>query len=170
MDFIQRMNKANKPFFVWVNFTDMQFRTHTKPESVGQSGRWQSPYHDTMIDHDKNVGSILKALDDEGIAGDTFVMYSTDNGPRWPDAAMTPFRNEKNSNWEGAYRVPAMFRWPGKIKPGQVSNEMLAHLDMLPTILAVAGDAQVQSKLLAGYRVGDTTYKVHLTATTSFRT
>ena len=165
VDFIQRMKKANKPFFVWVNFTHMHFRTHTKPESVGQSGRWQSPYHDTMIDHDKNVGSILKALDDEGIAGDTFVMCSTDNGPHmnsWPDAAMTPFRNEKNSNWEGAYRVPAMFRWPGKIKPGQVSNEMLAHLDMLPTILAVAGDAQVQSKLLAGYRVGDTTYKVHL--------
>ena len=92
------MKKANKPFFVWVNFTHMHFRTHTKPESVGQSGRWQSPYHDTMIDHDKNVGSILKALDDEGIAGDTFVMYSTDNGPHmnsWPDAAMTPFRNEK---------------------------------------------------------------------------
>ena len=120
-DFIKRMNKAGKPAFVWVNFTHMHFRTHTKPESIGQSGRWQSPYHDTMIDHDKNVGTVLKAIDDEGIADNTFVMYSTDNGPHmncWPDGAMTPFRNEKNSNWEGAYRVPAMFRWPGKIKPG----------------------------------------------------
>src|SRR5271157_426564 len=110
VDFIQRQAKAGKPFFVWVNFTHMHFRTHTKPESVGQSGRWQSPYHDTMIDHDKNVGTILKALDDQGIADNTFVMYSTDNGPHmnsWPDGAMTPFRNEKNSNWEGAYRVPA---------------------------------------------------------------
>jgi arylsulfatase A-like enzyme len=165
VDFIQRQKSANKPFFVWVNFTHMHFRTHTKPESVGQSGRWQSPYHDTMIDHDKNVGTILKALDDQGIADNTFVMYSTDNGPHmnsWPDGAMTPFRNEKNSNWEGAYRVPAMFRWPGKIKPGQVSNDMVAHLDMLPTILAIAGDTEVKSKLFAGYKVGDMTYKVHL--------
>ena len=100
----------------------MHFRTHTKPESIGQAGRWQSPYHDAMIDHDKNVGTVLKALDDLGIADNTFVMYSTDNGPHmnsWPDGAMTPFRNEKNSNWEGAYRVPAMVRWPGKIKPGR---------------------------------------------------
>jgi len=100
----------------------MHFRTHTKPESIGQSGRWQSPYHDPMIDHDKNVGTVLKALDDLGIADNTFVMYSTDNGPHmnsWPDGAMTPFRNEKNSNWEGAYRVPPMVRWPSKIKPGQ---------------------------------------------------
>jgi arylsulfatase A-like enzyme len=108
---------------------------------------------------------VLKAIDDEGIADSTFVMYSTDNGPHmnsWPDGAMTPFRNEKNSNWEGAYRVPAMFRWPGKIKPGQVSNEIVAHLDMLPTLLAVAGDTEVKSKLLTGYKVGDMTYKVHL--------
>jgi len=165
VDFIQRQNKAGKPAFVWVNFTHMHFRTHTKPESIGQSGRWQSPYHDTMIDHDKNVGQVLKALDDLGIAGDTFVLYSTDNGPHmnsWPDGAMTPFRNEKNSNWEGAYRVPAMVRWPGKIKPDQVSNEIVAHLDWLPTVLAVAGDTQVTDKLLKGYKVGDMTYKVHL--------
>jgi len=165
VDFIQRQNKAGKPAFVWVNFTHMHFRTHTKPESIGQSGRWQSPYHDTMIDHDKNVGQVLKALDDLGIAGDTFVLYSTDNGPHmnsWPDGAMTPFRNEKNSNWEGAYRVPAMVRWPGKIKPDQVSNEIVAHLDWLPTLLAVAGDTQVTDKLLKGYKVGDMTYKVHL--------
>jgi arylsulfatase len=165
IDFIQRQQKAGKPFFVWVNFTHMHLRTHTKPESLGQAGRWQSPYHDTMIDHDKNVGSVLKALDDLGIADNTFVMYSTDNGPHmnsWPDGAMTPFRNEKNSNWEGAYRVPQMVRWPGKIKPGQVSNELVAHHDWLPTLLDVAGDPQVTQKLLKGYKIGDMTFKVHL--------
>jgi len=165
VDFMRRMKSANKPFFVWVNFTHMHLRTHTKPESVGQAGPGQSFYHDAMIDHDKNVGTVLKALDDLGLASDTFVMYSTDNGPHmntWPDGAMTPFRSEKNSNWEGAYRVPAMFRWPGHIKPGTVSNEIVAHLDMLPTIVAVAGDTQVKDKLLKGYKVGDVTYKVHL--------
>jgi arylsulfatase len=165
VDFIRRQTAAGKPFFIWVNFTHMHVRTHTKPESIGQSGRWQSPYHDTMIDHDKNVGTVLKALDDLGIADDTFVMYSTDNGPHmntWPDGAMTPFRNEKNSNWEGAYRVPCMVRWPGRIKPGQVSNEIVAHYDWLPTLLAIAGDTQVTDKLLEGYRVGDMNYKVHL--------
>ena len=165
VDFIQRQNAAGKPAFVWVNFSHMHFRTHTKPESIGQSGRFQSPYHDTMIDHDKNVGQVLKALDDLKIADNTFVMYSTDNGPHmnsWPDAGMTPFRSEKNSNWEGAYRVPAMVRWPGRIKPGQVSNEMVAHHDWLPTLLAIAGDTQVKEKLLTGYKVGDMTYKVYL--------
>jgi arylsulfatase len=165
VDFIKRQHDANKPMFVWVNFTHMHFRTHTKPESVGQAGRWQDTYHDTMIDHDRNVGQILKALDDLGIADNTLVFYSTDNGPHmnsWPDAAMTPFRNEKNSNWEGAYRVPAMVRWPGKIKPGQVCNEIVSHLDWLPTILAAAGDDQVADKLLNGYTVGDMTFKVHL--------
>jgi arylsulfatase len=165
VDFIKRQNAAGKPAFVWVNFTHMHLRTHTKPESLGQAGRWQSPYHDTMIDHDKNVGEVLKVLDDLKVADNTFVMYGTDNGPHmnsWPDAAMTPFRSEKNTNWEGAYRVPAMVRWPGKIKPGTVSNEMVAHHDWLPTLLAIAGDTQVKDKLLKGYRVGDTTYKVHL--------
>jgi len=165
VDFIQRMNKAGKPAFVWVNFTHMHLRTHPKPESIGQAGRWQSPYHDTMIDHDKNVGTVLKVLDDLGIADNTFVMYSTDNGPHmnsWPDAAMTPFRSEKNSNWEGAYRVPAMVRWPGHIKPGSVSNQIVAHLDWLPTFVAMAGDPQVKEELLKGYKVGDMTYKVHL--------
>ena len=165
VDFIQRQHRAGKPIFLWVNFTHMHFRTHTKAASIGQSGRWQSPYHDTMIDHDKNVGQVLKALDDLGIANNTFVMYSTDNGPHmnsWPDAGMTPFRSEKNTNWEGAYRVPAIVRWPGKIKPGQISNEMVAHHDWLPTLLALAGDAQVTDKLLKGYQVGGMTYKVHL--------
>ena len=164
-DFIQRQHKAGKPFFVWINTTHMHLRTHTKPESVGQAGRWQSPYHDTMIDHDRNVGTVLKVLDDLGIANDTFLLYSTDNGPHmnsWPDGGMTPFRSEKNTNWEGAYRVPAMVRWPGRIKPGQVSNELVAHHDWLPTLAAVGGDPQVTEKLLRGYAVGGTTYKVHL--------
>ena len=165
VDFMERKTKAGQPFFVWVNFTHMHLRTHAKPESLGQSGRWQSEYHDVMIDHDKNVGTVLDALDRLGIAGDTFVMYSTDNGPHmnsWPDGAMTPFRNEKNSNWEGAYRVPCMVRWPGKVKAGSVSNEIVGHHDWLPTFLAMAGDAGVKEKLLKGHRVGDITYKVHL--------
>src|SRR3990172_185405 len=164
-DFIRRQAKAGKPIFLWVNFTHMHLRTHVKPASKGQAGRWQSEYHDAMIDHDKNVGTVLKALDDAGIADNTFVMYSTDNGPHmnsWPDGAMTPFRNEKNSNWEGAYRVPCMVRWPGKIKPGSVSNQIVGHHDWLPTLLAIAGDEEVTQKLLKGYKVGDTTYKVHL--------
>ena len=165
VDFITRQSKAGKPFFVWINTTHMHLRTHTKPTSLGQAGRFQSPYHDTMIDHDGNVGTVLKALDDLGITNDTFVLYSTDNGPHmnsWPDGAMTPFRNEKNSNWEGACRVPAMVRWPGRIKPGQVSNEIVASHDWLPTLLAIAGDAQVTDKLLKGYQVDAMTYKVHL--------
>jgi len=140
-------------------------RTHTKPESLGQAGRWQSFYHDSMIDHDKNVGTVLKALDDLGIANDTFMFYSTDNGPHmntWPDGGMTPFRNEKNTNWEGAYRVPAIVRWPGHIKPGTVSNDIVAHHDWMPTLLAVAGDTDVTQKLLKGYKLGNMTYKVHL--------
>jgi arylsulfatase A-like enzyme len=165
VDFIERQNKAGKPALVWVNFTHMHLRTHTKPASLGQAGQFQSPYHDTMIDHDKNVGQVLKVLDDLGIADKTFVMYSTDNGPHmnsWPDGAMTPFRSEKNTNWEGAYRVPGMVRWPGRIKPGQVSNEMVAHLDWLPTLVAIGGDAEVKDKLAKGYKAGDMTYKVHL--------
>ena len=165
VDFIKRQAKAGQPFFAWVNFTHMHLRTHVKAESKGQSGRWQSDYHDVMIDHDKNVGTVLKAIDDAGIADNTFVMYSTDNGPHmnsWPDGAMTPFRSEKNTNWEGAYRVPCMVRWPGKIKPGSVSNQMVVHHDWLPTILAIAGDTEVKDKLLKGYNVGNMTYKVHL--------
>jgi len=164
-DFMERQTKAEKPFFVWVNFTHMHFRTHVKPESKGQSGRWMSEYSDAMIDHDKNVGTVLDKIDDLGIGDNTFVMYSTDNGPHmnsWPDAAMTPFRNEKNSNWEGAYRVPAMVRYPGKIKPASVSNEIVSHLDWLPTILAMAGDSDVKEKLLKGHSAIGRDYKVHL--------
>ena len=165
VDFIKRQSQAGKPFFVWINTTHMHLRTHTKPESLGQAGQAQSFYHDAMVDHDKNVGTVLKALDDLGIANDTFLFYSTDNGPHmntWPDGGMTPFRSEKNTNWEGAYRVPAMVRWPGHIKPGTVSNDLIAHHDWLPTFAAVAGDTEVTQKLLKGYKTGGTTFKVHL--------
>jgi arylsulfatase len=164
-DFIERKSREGQPFFLWVNFTHMHLRTHAKPESLGQSGRWMSEYSDAMVDHDKNVGQVLAALDRLGLADDTFVMYSTDNGPHmnsWPDGAMTPFRSEKNSNWEGAYRVPCMVRWPGKIKPGSVSNQIVSHLDWLPTFLAMAGDPEIKEKLLKGYAVSSDTYKVHL--------
>jgi arylsulfatase len=165
VQYIDTQAKANKPFFVWVNFTHMHFRTHAKPASVGQAGRWQDVYHDVMIDHDKNVGTVLDKIDQLGLANDTIVLYGTDNGPHmnsWPDAAMTPFRNEKNSNWEGAFRVPAMVRWPGKIKPGSVSNEIISHLDWAPTLLAAAGMPDVKEKLLTSYKIGDMTFKVHL--------
>ncbi|MFZ1321023.1 MAG: arylsulfatase [Ignavibacteria bacterium] len=164
-DFIKKNHKEDKPFFCWFNTTHMHAFTHTKPKSVGQAGRWQSEYHDTMIDHDKNVGELLDLLDSLGIAEDTFVMYSTDNGPHmntWPDGAMTPFRNEKNSNWEGAYRIPALFRWPGKITPGTELNGIISHLDMLPTILSIAGEPKAKEKLLKGMKVGNETFKVHL--------
>ena len=164
-DWIKKQNKAGTPWFCWFNTTHMHFRTHTKPGSLGQAGRWQSPYHDTMIDHDKAVGALLDLLDDIGAADDTLVLYSTDNGPHsnsWPDGATTPFRSEKNTNWEGAFRVPAMVRWPGKIKPGSVSNEMVSHLDWLPTILSAAGEPHIKEKLLGGYDAGRKTFKVHL--------
>ncbi|MBU4563188.1 MAG: arylsulfatase [Desulfarculus sp.] len=163
--FLEDKVKAGKPVFLWVNFTHMHFRTHAKPESVGQAGRWQGIYHDVMIDHDKNVGQVLDKIDQLGIADNTIVFYSTDNGPHmntWPDAAMTPFRNEKNSNWEGAYRVPAMVRWPGKIKPGTVSNQIMSHMDWLPTLLAVAGVPDIKEKLQKGYKAGKRTYKTPL--------
>jgi arylsulfatase len=164
-NFMEQQVEAEKPFFVWVNFTHMHFRTHVKPESREQSGRWMSEYADAMIDHDKNVGTVLDKIDELGIGDNTFVMYSTDNGPHmnsWPDAAITPFRNEKNSNWEGAYRVPAMIRWPGKIKPGSVSNEIVSHLDWLPSFLAMAGEPGIKSKLMKGYQANGRDYKVHL--------
>ncbi len=164
-DFIDRAHGAGTPFFVWYNTTHMHFRTHAKPESMGQSGRWQSEYHDAMIDHDKNVGEMLAQLDRLGIAEDTLVFYSTDNGPHmnsWPDAGMTPFRSEKNTNWEGAFRVPGMVRWPGKIKAGSVSNQMISHMDWLPTILAAAGEPEIKDKLLKGHKAGAKTFKVHL--------
>ena len=148
-DFIQRQHNRRKPFFCWVNTTHMHFRTHTKRRSLGQAGRWQSPYHDTMVDHDRHVGKLLDLLDTLGIAENTIAMYSTDNGPHmntWPDGAMTPFRSEKNTNWEGAFRIPQIVRWPGKIPAGAVSNEIVQLHDWLPTFLAVAGEPDVVEK------------------------
>jgi arylsulfatase A-like enzyme len=167
IDFIKRQASANTPFFVWMNMTHMHLRTHTKPESLGQAGRWQSPYHDTMIDHDRNVGQLLDALDELGIADDTIVVYSTDNGPHantWPDGATTPFRSEKNTNWEGAFRIPEMIRWPGRIPAGVVSNEIVQHHDWFPTFLAAAGEPDIIDKLKKGQKVGDKEVKVHLDA------
>jgi arylsulfatase len=164
-DFIKRQHKAHKPWFVWLNTTHMHFRTHAKPESIGQAGRWQSPYHDTMLDHDKQVGQMLELLDSLGIAQDTIVLYTTDNGPHmnsWPDGAMTPFRSEKNTNWEGAFRVPGVLRWPGKIAPGSISNDIVSHHDWLPTLLAAAGEPSIIEKLKRGHNAAGKTFRNHI--------
>jgi arylsulfatase len=164
-DFVGRAHAEGRPFFVWMNTTHMHFRTHPKPESLGQAGRWQSPYHDTMIDHDALVGELLDQLDELGIAEDTIVIYSTDNGPHtntWPDGGTTPFRSEKNTNWEGAFRVPQVIRWPGRIAAGAVSNEIVQHHDWLPTLLAAAGDTTTVEALKQGAEIGGTTYRVHI--------
>jgi arylsulfatase len=165
MGFIDRQHAASTPFFMWFNTTHMHLRTHPKPSSVGQAGRWQSSYHDTMIDHDNVVGALLDKLDALGIADDTIVLYSTDNGPHmntWPDAGMTPFRSEKNTNWEGAFRVPEMVRWPGRVPAGTVSNEIVGHHDWLPTFLAAAGEPDIVEKLKRGHVAGDKNFKVHI--------
>jgi arylsulfatase A-like enzyme len=164
-DFIDRAHKDGKPFFVWYNTTRMHLRTHVRPERLGQSGRWQSEYHDGMIEHDQTVGELLAQLDALGIADDTIVFYSTDNGPHrnsWPDGGTTPFRSEKNTNWEGAFRVPGMVRWPGRIKAGSVSNQMISHMDWLPTFVAAAGDPHVKEKLRTVHQAGAKNFKVHL--------
>ncbi|HCG9428018.1 TPA: arylsulfatase [Vibrio parahaemolyticus] len=163
LDFMDRAVKAKKPFFVWWNATRMHFRTHVKPDNQGKTGI--STYADGMVEHDNHVGQLLKKVDDLGIKDNTIVFYSTDNGPHmnsWPDAGTTPFRGEKNTNWEGAYRVPAMVRWPGKIKAGSVSNDIMHHMDWMPTFVAAAGDDNIKEKLLKGYSAGDKKFKVHL--------
>ena len=163
IDFIKRQTAANKPFFCWWNGTRMHLYTHVRPEYKGRSGL--SEYMDGMLEHDGHVGDLLKTLDDLGIANNTIVVYGTDNGPHmnsWPDGAMTPFRSEKNTNWEGAYRVPAMIRWPGRVQPGQVTNEIFSALDWLPTLLAAAGEPEIKNKLLTGYNSMGKTFKVHL--------
>jgi arylsulfatase A-like enzyme len=165
IDFIKRQNAAGKPFFVWWNGTRMHLRTHVRAENRGKYTHGDSEYIDGMIEHDLTVGQLLKVLDDLGIADNTVVIYSTDNGPHmnsWPDGAMTPFRSEKNTNWEGAYRVPCMIRWPGVIKPGQISNEILSHNDWMPTFASIAGEPDLVNKLLKGYKANGNTYKVHL--------
>ena len=166
IDFMQRQARANRPFFCWFNSTRMHFRTHVREAHRDQPGfTSRTEYADGMIEHDNIIGSILKAVDDLGIANDTIVIYTTDNGPHqnsWPDAGTTPFRSEKNTNWEGAFRVPCMVRWPGRIQPGSVSNEMMSGLDWLPTLMAAAGEPDIKNKLLRGHQAGTKTFKVHL--------
>ncbi len=163
LKFIDKAVADKKPFFVWFNSTRMHYKTHVKKSSLGRSG--QGFYNDGMLEHDDMVGVLLKKLDDLGIADNTIVFYSTDNGPHynmWPDGAITPFRGEKNTNWEGGYRVPALVRWPGKIQGGVISNDILSHLDWVPTLMAAAGEPKIKEKLLKGYTAGDKTFKVHL--------
>ena len=166
IDFMMRQTQANTPFFCWFNSTRMHFRTHVRAEHRDKPGlNSRTEYADGMIEHDATIGSILKAVDDLGIANDTIVLYTTDNGPHqnsWPDAGTTPFRSEKNTNWEGAFRVPCLIRWPGRIQAGSVSNEMISGLDWMPTLLAAAGDTDITQKLLNGHQAGGKTFKVHL--------
>ena len=167
MAFIDKQTKGGKPFFVWMNFTRMHIFTHIRPEYHEKSGMPGNDYADGMWEHDQDVGKLLKQLDDLGITKDTIVIYTTDNGPNmfsWPDAAMTPFRSEKDSNWEGAFRVPAVVRWPGHIKADVWSNEIVSGLDWFPTLLAAAGDPNVKEQLLKGWAPtsGGKAFKVHL--------
>lgn len=163
IEFIKKTVKSGKPFFVWWNGTRMHFRTHVKDELRGISG--QDEYADGMVEHDMHVGKLLDILDELGIADNTIVQYGTDNGPHknsWPDAAVSPFRGEKNTNWEGGWRTPSMIRWPGHFEAGTILNGIISGMDWLPTFVAAAGDADVKEKLLDGYTIGDRTYKVHL--------
>src|SRR5580692_2083185 len=164
--FIQRQAHANHPFFCWFNSTRMHFRTHVREEHRSPPGLTaKTEYADGMVEHDNHVGLLLKALDDLGIANDTIIIYTTDNGPHensWPDGANSPFRSEKTTNWEGGYRVPCMMRWPGRIAPGSVSNEIVSSLDWFPTLMAAAGETDIKNKLLTGYNAGAKTFKVHL--------
>ncbi|EHK65538.1 putative arylsulfatase protein [Achromobacter arsenitoxydans SY8] len=167
LDYLDKHGKAEKPFFVWMNTTRMHVYTHIRPEHRGKSGMPGNDYADGMWEHDQDVGKLLKKLDDLGIADNTIVIYTTDNGPNqfsWPDAATTPFRNEKNSNWEGAYRVPAMIRWPGHIPAGEIKTGIVSGLDWFPTLLAAVGDQDVKQRLLKGWTPDGAgkSYKVHL--------
>jgi arylsulfatase A-like enzyme len=163
LDWMEKQVKADKPFFLWYNSTAMHFRTHLADKNRGKSG--QDDYSDRMVTHDEQIGMMLDKVDELGIADNTIVMYSTDNGPEndtWPDGANTPFRSQKDTNWEGAWRVPSFLRWPGKIKAGSVLNGIVSHQDMLPTLLAAAGEPDINQKLLNGYKAGDKTFNVHI--------
>jgi arylsulfatase len=163
LDFMERAKKADKPFFIWWNSTRMHIWTHLKAESVGKTGL--GIYPDGMVEHDGHVGQVLAKLKELGLDKNTIVMYSTDNGAEtmsWPDGGTTMFRGEKNTNWEGGYRVPAIIRWPGVIKPGTVINDIGSHEDMLPTLVAAAGDPTVVEDLKKGRTIAGRSYKVHL--------
>jgi arylsulfatase len=163
LEYLAEAKKADKPFFLWWNATRMHIFTHLKPASKGKTGLGVSA--DGMVEHDAMVGQILDKLKELGLDENTLVMYSTDNGAEkfsWPDGGISPFRGEKNENWEGGYRVPCVIKWPGVIKPGTVDNNIYSHEDMMPTILAAAGVPDVKEQLLKGMKVGDKTFKVHL--------
>jgi len=163
LDWMEKQVKADKPFFLWYNATACHLRTHLAEKNRGKSG--QDDYSDRMVTHDEQIGQMLDKLDELGVADNTIVMYSTDNGPEndtWPDAANTPFRSQKDTNWEGAWRVPCFIRWPGKIKAGTEFNGIMNHQDMLPTLLAAAGDPNISEKLKNGYKAGDKTFRVHI--------
>lgn len=165
IDFMKRQEATGKPFFVWFNSTRMHLRTHVKAENRGKYEHGDSEYIDGMIEHDGHIGNILKALDEMGIANNTIVVYTSDNGPHmntWPDGAMTSFRSEKNTNWEGAFRVPCLVRWPGQIAPGTITNQLMSHNDWLPTFAAIAGEPDIVTKLKTGYSANGIQYKVHL--------
>jgi len=165
MNFIKRQAQNGKPFFTWMNFTRMHLFTHVRESMRGQSGMVGNEYADGMIEMDNNVGKLMALLDELKITDNTIVIFTTDNGPNqfsWPDAATTPFRSEKNTNWEGAYRVPAFVRWPGHIQPGSVSNQIFSGLDWFPTLLAAAGDTDIKQRLLNGTSIGGKSYNVHL--------
>jgi arylsulfatase A-like enzyme len=164
LNFIDKCAADEKPFFVWYNTTAMHFRTHCADKHKGKSNG-QGDYNDVMVAHDENIGLMLAKLDDLGLTEDTIVMYSTDNGPHynsWPDAGITPFRAEKNTNWDGGWRVPAFVRWPGVVAPGSVLNGIVSHQDWLPTLLAAAGEHDISEKLLNGHQAGDKAFKVHI--------
>jgi arylsulfatase len=163
LDFMDRTQQQDKPFFLWFNSTRMHIWTHLKAASEGVTG--QGVYADGMVEHDGHVGQLLDKLDELGITDNTIVMYSTDNGAEvmsWPDGGMIPFRGEKNTTWEGGFRVPMMVRWPGKIKAGAISNEIIAMMDWMPTLVAAGGDPNIKEKLLKGYTAGGKTFKAHL--------
>ncbi len=165
IDFMKRQQQQGKPFFTWMNFTRMHIFTHVRESMLGQSGMPGNEYADGMIEMDMNVGKLMKALEDMGIADNTIVIFTTDNGPNqfsWPDAATTPFRSEKNTNWEGAYRVPAFIRWPGHIPAGEVYTGIISGLDWFPTLLAAAGDNNIKERLLQGTTIGSKQSKLHL--------
>lgn len=165
IDYIKRQTTAGKPFFVWYNSTRMHLRTHVRKEHRGRYQHGDSEYVDGMIEHDDTIGTLLKTLDDLKIADNTIVVYTSDNGPHmntWPDGAMTHFRSEKNTNWEGAFRVPCLVRWPGVIKAGTVTNELMSHNDWVPTLCAIAGEPNIIEKCKKGYTANGINYKVHL--------
>jgi arylsulfatase A-like enzyme len=165
IEFMKRQHDAGKPFFCWFNSTRMHLFTHVREAHRGRYTHGDSEYIDGMLEHDDTIGTILNALDEMNVAKNTIVVYTSDNGPHmntWPDGAMTPFRSEKNTNWEGAFRVPCLVRWPDHIKPGTITNELMSHNDWIPTLCSIAGDSDIVNKLRKGHEANGVTYKVHL--------